>query len=180
MTGSKTKWKQVLGLAAVSLIFHTTAWALDSSAFGLRGGFNATQKNEDFTQAELFSDISLPWAWGNASSWKLTWHLLAAAGEMTAAEETGFIGSAGLGINFTSPGDALEFEVGGRAAYLSRDRFGTQHFGGPVQAIGQIGIHYYFSRHLGIGYQIQHMSNGGLYSENNGLEMHLFELRYRF
>ncbi len=52
--------------------------------------------------------------------------------------------------------------------------------GGPINFTSHIGLNLNFARHFSIGYRLQHMSNGVIYDENPGLNLHMIEIGYRF
>ena len=75
---------------------------------------------------------------------------------------------------------ALEGGVG--ISFFSKWEYGAvEDFGGPIQFILDVGLNYRVYERLGIGYRIQHWSDGGIYGpDNRGVEMHLIEFSYRF
>jgi hypothetical protein len=65
-------------------------------------------------------------------------------------------------------------------ALMNEHKFGEENFGGPIQFISHVGLHFKLSAHLSMGYRFQHMSNASIYNRNPGLELHMLELSYYF
>lgn len=147
---------------------------------GIRGGFSATDKDEDFEQYEAFVTYGLPWKWEWTPGWRLGTRLNASLGALDGGGETGVIGTLGLGLALSKAGIPLELNIGVGATGLSEDRFGEEDFGTQLQFTSHIGLNYQFGWNLEAGYRFQHMSNAGIDEENPGLNLHMFQLGYRF
>jgi hypothetical protein len=76
--------------------------------------------------------------------------------------------------------DRLELDVGSSPTFLSRRRFGEQDFGECIQFTSHASINFEVIRNLYVGYRFQHMSNASISDINPGLDLHMFELSYRF
>jgi hypothetical protein len=64
---------------------------------------------------------------------------------------------------------------------LSKQRFGTQDFGGPFQFALTLGAGIPLSEQLGLGYRYLHYSDAGIYGPHTtGADIHMIELTYRF
>jgi hypothetical protein len=64
---------------------------------------------------------------------------------------------------------------------FSRYKFGAQDFGGPAQIVGTIGLGLNLIADLYTGYRFQHFSDAGAYGPTSlGVDIHMFELNYRF
>ncbi|MCP5458117.1 MAG: acyloxyacyl hydrolase [Gammaproteobacteria bacterium] len=70
------------------------------------------------------------------------------------------------------------FDVGIRMALMSRTKINGLDFGTALQFISHLGLSWRMGEHFEVGYQYQHMSNGGMNNSNPGLNMHVlrFEL----
>jgi len=145
---------------------------------GFSAGVYATKKHEDFEQYDLFATYRLPWNWFFPSDWIIATRLNSTAGALIGGEETGLIISIGPGITVSKSGGRFSLYTGVSAALLSQNEFGKQDFGGPLQFLSHLGIRYQLSRHLAVSYQIQHMSNGHIYSSNPSMDLHIFKLSY--
>jgi hypothetical protein len=73
----------------------------------------------------------------------------------------------------------MELEAGFRPAWLTDHLYGDDDYGGDLQFLSHAGIVLRLSRFT-LSYRYLHMSNAGLYSENDGLNLHLFGLGARF
>ena len=156
-------------------------------SIGIRGGLNSetlgippTEK-EDFEQYDVFAVVGTPWGWDFSSGWEVRFRLNVAAGALRAAGDVGFIGEVGPGLAFTKTDWRLTFDIGGGGAYLSREKYGRQDIGGPVQIIGHGGITYHLPWRISAGYGLHHMSDASIYGSNNrGVDLHMLELSYLF
>ena len=149
-------------------------------SIGLRYGENDHINDEDFKQYEGFSTWKLPWSRQWDSGWTLGTYLEANAGVLRAAGETGFVGSIGPGIYITGLKEKMEITMGINPTIISKHKYGDENLGGPIEFTSHIGIGLNLTRHLSIGYRLQHMSNAVIYEENPGLNMHMVEVGYRF
>ncbi len=154
---------------------------------GIRGGLNSNTlgipptEKEDFQQYDVFAVVGTPWSWDFPSGWEIRFRLNLAAGALRAAGEAGFIGEVSPGLAFTKPDWNLTFDFGGGGAYLSREKYGRQDIGGPVQIAAHAGITYHLPWHISLGWRFHHISDAALYGSNNrGVDLHLYELSYRF
>jgi hypothetical protein len=149
-------------------------------SIGLRGGINDHRNDEDFEQYEGFSTWKLPWSRQWDSGWTLGTYLEANAGVLRGGGETAFVGSIGPGIYFTGFKEKIDISMGINPTIISKHEFGDEDLGGPIAFTSHIGLNLNFARHFSIGYRLQHMSNGVLYDNNPGLNMHMLEVGYRF
>lgn len=64
---------------------------------------------------------------------------------------------------------------------MSNYKFGAQNFGGPFQFVWTFGLNFKVYGPVGLGYHFQHYSDATLYgSGSRGVDLHMFELAYRF
>lgn len=152
-------------------------------AIGVRGGFNATSRNDEFHQYEAFATFGLPWSLRGDSGWGVALQANASAGTLHAAGEYGFIGTAGPGVIIDRWGKGLGLQLGGDLCVLSQYKFRNVNFNGNPLFLGHIGLVYRFAAGPGILYRFQHMSNGGLGRHgdiNTGLDLHMFGVSWNF
>jgi len=71
-------------------------------------------------------------------------------------------------------------EGGSSPTLLSRYRFEGMDFGERFQFTSHIGLIWYLTDRVSLGYRFQHMSNAGLASPNPGLNLEMLELSYHF
>ena len=75
----------------------------------------------------------------------------------------------------------LSIDAGVGFALLSRQKYGAQDFGGPVQFVLTGGIQIHPISHVFAGLRFQHCSDAGMYgSESLGIDLYLIEAGYRF
>lgn len=180
---------RVIMVAALLTVYPVIGFAaeIDVTSIGIRGGLNSETlgipptEREDFEQYDVFAVIGLPWRWEHQSGWETGFRLNVSAGALRAAGDTGFISELTPGIAFTNPSWNLTFDIGGGWAYLSDYKFGSQNIGGPFQIVGHGGISYHLPWNLLLGWRFHHISDATLYgTDNRGVDLHLFELSYRF
>ena len=56
----------------------------------------------------------------------------------------------------------------------------VQNVGGPFQIIAHGGVLFHLPGNLLAGYRFHHMSDGTIYGNNRGVDLHMLELRYAF
>jgi hypothetical protein len=151
---------------------------------GIRAGVSATPKHEYFHRYDAYAVYGLPWEWRTTSGWGLSPQLDIMAGILNGGDETGFIGSVGPSIVLDKPGIGLELELGINADILDRREFGKQDFGSILLFGANMGITYRFYHGIGIGYRLEHLSNGHIFypngTSNTGLDLHMVTLDWRF
>jgi hypothetical protein len=174
----------ILLIALMSSVPQGWCWDQDQglNSIGIREGFMATSRQEYFHQYDLFASFGLPWSIRNESGWGVAMQANASIGALHAAKETGFIAAVGPGIIIDKAGGkGFALKLGGNANFLSQDTFGRVDLDGLVLWDGHVGVMWRFDCGPGIGYQFQHMSNGGVNREKNtGLDLHMFELSWNF
>ena len=158
------------------------AESMNLYAMGIRYGTNdGTDKKTNLKRYEAFGVFNLPWSWQLASNLDLDTRLITSAGMLDGEGDAGFIATLGPGICFTDRKKRFTLELSGGVALLPDYRLGDEDFGGPVQFTFDVGIGVRLFKYLGLGYRIQHFSDASLWgSDNRGVDMHLFELGYRF
>ncbi|WP_454061780.1 acyloxyacyl hydrolase [Candidatus Nitrospira salsa] len=154
---------------------------------GIRGGFNAefvaippTEK-ENFEQFDIFGSVRFPKQYYYDSGWEIYFRMNGSLGALRGDGELGFIGTVSPGIVFWYPAWNISINGGPGLAYVSREKYGRQDLGGPIQIVGQGGLTYYVTEHIGIGWRFHHISDAGIWgSDNRGVDVNLFELTYKF
>jgi len=139
------------------------------------------EQQEDYYLYDVAATFGLPWSWRNGSSWGLETRLIASAGQLMAAGETGFIGTLVPGIALDNKNWGIAIDIGLGGGLFSDYTFGVQDFGGPFQIVGNTGICFRLYPPFVAGYRFQHFSDATIYGDGSrGVDMHLLELRYRF
>lgn len=152
-------------------------------AVGGRYGTNVlTDKNGALDRLEAFWSWRTPLAWEFTSGWDLGLRLNASAGFLHGQDETGLIGTFVPTIAIGDTGNTFSVEAGGGLGLFSKWEFGTaDDFGGPVQFMLDVGFNFRVYKRLGLGYRFQHWSDASLWgTDNRGVEMHMFEITYRY
>jgi hypothetical protein len=146
-----------------------------------RSPFGRDQK-ENFQQYDVAALFGLPWGWQErASGMKLDMRLLASAGELAAAGDTGLMVTLVPCLAVSSANEAVSIDVGGGAGFFSRYNFGVQNFGGPAQFVGTAGLGLNLIPGFYTGYRFQHFSDAATYGPSSlGVDMHILEINYQF
>jgi hypothetical protein len=131
---------------------------------------------------DIAAVIKLPWSWPlGESTWSLDTRLIASAGLLTGANESGLIMTFVPGLGLNGWDGLVTFDAGAGAGFFSNYKFGTQDFGGPVQIVATAGVRVNPFSHTYAGFRIQHFSDAGLYGSSSlGVDMYIAELGYRF
>jgi hypothetical protein len=170
------------------LIFGVSCFPPDCRAadigvrsIGARIGISATELDNFFHQYEGSVVLQLPWELRNHAGWGVSTQLDMLAGVLHDEGHSGFIGAVGPAFRFGKQGFPVEMDLGFSPAFISRDTFGNRDYNGTLQFISHVGIDFRLGSKLGVGYRLQHMSNGSLNGgPNPGLNMHLLELNWYF
>lgn len=173
---SLAKWGSMLLLFLLS----DSGYAQDFLSVGVRGGMSLNGNSHCFRQAETFVDFDLPWTWNIYSDWRFQPKFDVSGGWLGGEHTDGFVGALGPTFELSKGKFPLTLEGGSSPTFLSKYQFGDKSFGDNVQFTSHIGLNWYFTRHLSIGYRFQHMSNAGLGNSNPGLNLNMFLLTYHF
>lgn len=164
----------LLVLPAAALAEESLLWEL-----GGRGGMNATGSDESYRAAELYLLRDLPWGVETVLGPVLTRLDLGGGYLEDAGEDKGGWLAGGGDLVWFPVNGPVELEVGFRPAWLTDHHYGDDDYGGDLQFLSHAGIALCLPRFT-LSYRYLHMSNAGLYSENDGLNLHLFGLGARF
>jgi len=131
---------------------------------------------------DIAAVIKLPWSWPlSESTWSLDTRLIASAGLLTGANESGLMMTFVPGLGLNGWDGLVTFDAGAGAGFFSNYKFGTQDFGGPVQIVATMGVRVNPFSHAYAGFRVQHFSDAGLYGSSSlGVDMYIAELGYRF
>ena len=126
--------------------------------------------------------IKLPWSWPiGESMWSLETRMIASAGLLTGANESGLMMTAVPVLALSGWKGLVTVDTGVGAGLFSNHTFGVQDFGGPVQIVATLGAQVSPFPHASAGVRIQHFSDAGLYGTSSlGVDMYIAELGYRF
>jgi hypothetical protein len=143
--------------------------------------FGKDQK-EDFQQYDLAAVFGLPWGWQEPlTGLKLDMRLHASVGELAAVGNSSVMTTVVPCLTLSSPNEAVSIDIGAGAGLFSRYKFGVQDFGGPAQIVGTIGLGMNLISDFYTGYRFQHFSDATMYGPTSlGVDIHMFELNYRF
>jgi Lipid A 3-O-deacylase (PagL) len=131
---------------------------------------------------DIAAVIKLPWSWPlGESTWSLDTRLIASAGLLTGANESGLMMTFVPGLGLNGWDGLVTFDAGAGAGFFSNYKFGAQDFGGPVQIVATMGVRVNPFSHAYAGFRVQHFSDAGLYGSSSlGVDMYIAELGYRF
>lgn len=136
---------------------------------------------EEFEEFDLAANFALPWERYSSSGWRLGTRLMASAGILRGAGETALVTSLIPELTLESQAGGFTLDLGVGGAMLSRHRFGTQNFGGPLQFALTLGVGVPLYKKLGLGYRFLHYSDAGVNGpDTTGVDFHMIELSYRF
>ncbi|MCG3774748.1 MAG: hypothetical protein JW395_1573 [Nitrospira sp.] len=126
--------------------------------------------------------INLPWSWPlGESAWSLETRLIASAGLLTGANESGLMMTAVPVLALSGLNGLVTLDSGVGAGFFSNHTFGIQDFGGPVQIVATAGMRVNPFPHAYTGFRIQHFSDASLYGPSSlGVDMYVIELGYQF
>jgi len=163
----------LLWLTGTALAAESPTWEL-----GLRGGTDATGAIHSYNVAELYLLYPLPWQ-TEVGGGALRSRLDCGIAWLEAVGDSGGWLAVGADLVYALHTLPIELEIGFRPVWFPDDHFGRDDFGGPAQFASHAGIAVSLSPVV-VSYRYQHLSNGGLYDENSGLDLHLFGIGARF
>ncbi len=147
----------------------------------LRFGTSMENENKDYNFIEVSAVYGLPFSWQWDSGWKIETGASFNAGILMDVDyDSALVGSTGVVLYLSSPLKWLELAISQRVALMTDHVFGKENLGGAFIFIEYIGINFYLQPELTIGCYYQHMSNAGIYGDNPGVNLQIFEIRYLF
>jgi lipid A 3-O-deacylase PagL len=131
---------------------------------------------------DIAAVIKFPWSWPlGESTWSLDTRMIASAGLLTGANESGLMMTVVPGLGLNGWKELVTFDAGAGAGFFSNHTFGAQDFGGPVQIVATAGVRVNPFSHAYTGVRVQHFSDAGLYGPSSlGVDMYIVELGYQF
>ncbi len=168
----------VAGVVAFGQNDPEKSFALEAA--GLRYGFGTGSLGHDFQEAEAVADFTLPYKWDLGKTWELKPRLELSLGSFGNDHKTAVIGSVGAMLSLAPAKSPVALEVGVAPTGLSEDEFVTRGVGSLFQIRSWFGLSWTIEQRIRVGYHFQHMSNGGLAGDNQGLNLHTFSVAYRF
>lgn len=155
-------------------------WDLQPHTVGWHASLAINQRGRDMGSGEAFGWWRLPWSWTIGSGWQVDSHLTAGLGWLGGRGATAGLFRAGPAFSLRPPGSPFWLELGLSPTALTRHTFGGLDLGIGFQFTSYAGMNWDISRHWGLGYRFEHMSNASLSSSNPGLNSHTFTIYYRF
>ncbi len=148
----------------------------------LRFGTSIMENNDkDYNYIEISAVYGLPYSWQWDPGWEIETGISFNSGVlMDGEDDSAIIGSLGLVLYVISPVKWLEFIISQRAALMTDHVFDEEDLGGAFIFIEYIGVNINLLPELTIGCYYQHMSNAGIYGNNPGVNLQIFEIRYLF
>ena len=136
---------------------------------------------EDFQAYDIAATFRLPWARYSESGWGAGTRVMASAGAFRGAGETALAVSLIPVLALGTQDGRFTLDLGAGVALLSKQRFGTQDFGGAFQFALTLGVTVPLYERLGVGYRFMHYSDAGAYGRHTiGADFHMLELAYYF
>ena len=150
--------------------------------FGEKVPLMGKEQQYYFHLTDVAAVIKLPWSRPlGESTWSLETRLIASAGLLTGANESGLMMTAVPDLALNGWEGLVTFDAGVGAGFFSNHKFGMQDFGGPVQIVATMGVRVNPLSHAYTGFRVQHFSDAGLYGLSSlGVDMYIIELGYRF
>src|SRR4249920_2672923 len=128
---------------SLSMAFCTPSFAegITLLSIGPRVGFGekiplmGKEQKYYFHLYDIAAVIKLPWSWPlGESTWSLDTRLIASAGLLTGADESGLMMTVVPGLGLSGWDGLVTFDAGAGAGFFSNYKFGTQDFGGRFKS----------------------------------------------
>jgi hypothetical protein len=136
---------------------------------------------EKFNAIDLSSNFKMPYTLYTADSWELGTNMMLSAGLLKTFDENALALSVIPELMLRTREGGFTANAGFGLAAFTRNKFGVQDFGGPVQFAITFGATVELSTHIRLGYRFQHYSDARAYgSDTTGADLHMVELYYQF
>ncbi|QIT56185.1 acyloxyacyl hydrolase [Aquisalimonas sp. 2447] len=146
---------------------------------GVRVGVGAD--GHDYNSREIYwRPAALAPRLGDRRGWHLAGFTEFNAARVSLGGDAMHTGGVSVGGWLTSPAQPISFGLGTGPTYISERRLGEREFGGHWQFTSHAALRLRLGDHISVGYRIQHTSNAGLRSPNQGYDVQSLELRLGF
>ncbi len=185
----RPKMLLILVLINLALLLSASSYAqgFKIQSLGIRGGINLKNvaippvEKENFYQTDVFMTLSTPWRGQMPSDWDVNWRVNGAVGILRGGGDTGFVSELGPGIAFYRPNWGMTFDFGTGLSVLSRQHYGEQNMGGPVQIVAHGGVGFDLGSGFVAGWRFHHISDATIYgTHSKGVDINFLELRHNF
>lgn len=180
----------LIAILGLFILICTPSFADDTSliSIGPRIGFTGKtpfmgkQQKYNFHLTDVAAVFKLPWSWTlDESPWNLETRLITSAGSLAATGEYGLMATVVPCLALSGWDRFVSIDAGVGLGFFTRDQYGVQDFGGPVQIVATVGILVNPISHAYAGFRVQHFSDAGVYGPNSlGVDMYIVEAGYRF
>jgi hypothetical protein len=174
--------KRILAAILLSVLCLTgsgSSSAAAQTAVGIRAGGWTSNNPKDFEQYEIFAEHDMPWKWQWSSNRSIDTRLGASVGTLYAAGNSATLITLGPSAVMHTDMSPISLEAGIELGWLTERRFGKDNLGCSFQFVSHLGIDLLLSSHWETGYRFEHISNGSIDTQNDGLNLHTLVLRYR-
>ena len=175
-------------LCVLMCLLTSLSWSeeFEWTSVGLRGGMNFKDaglppgEKVDFEQFDVVGILGFPGVWHGPWDWKARYQLTTTGGALRGNEDVAFIGGMTVGVAVINRRWRTTLDYGLGGVLLSKWKFGRQNVGGPFQFIAHGGLLFHLPGNFLAGYRFHHMSDGTIYGNNRGVDLHMLEVRYQF
>lgn len=133
-----------------------------------------------YSSQEVYWRPDMGFRWGDTSGWHLSGYTELNAGRITRRDAALTHAGAHGGALIMHPEVPVRFDLGTGPTYISRTSLAGRDYGGHWQFTSHLAVQLALGPRLGVGYRLQHISNAGLYAENDGIDIHALEIRSTF
>lgn len=168
----------VTGLATIATAGAGNGFNFESA--GVRYGFGANNLSQDFQKIEATTGLNLPLKWDLGRTWVLKPRLEFSLGAFGNNHQSAAIGSVGMALAIAPARSPVSLAGGFSVTGLGRRDYASRDLGSYLQFTSSVGLFWKIKDHVRVGYQFQHMSNGGLARDNQGINMNVLSLEYCF
>lgn len=149
---------------------------IEPELLSLRGGGGASTIPQSFDFRAIGLRGRLPWQdrWG---AWTLRGHLDLDAGRLDSDGDHAELYTLGPSVSFSR--GRITADAGISPSYINEDAVNGRQFGGGFQFTSHLGL-YLELRRWSVGYRIQHTSNAHIYRDNDGVDLQMLDLWWRF
>ena len=176
----KRKWILLIvgPLMALPPLSAGSEW-LRHDRLGFRVGIDG-ENDADIESYEVYGVVATPWNWDLRNKRKLSFEFEWSGRVLDGEGETAGLFKVAPQLRFRTPELPVDIVASSGPSLTTEDEFDDLDLGGAFQFTSTVGIDWEINESWTVGYRFQHISNAGIYDENDGLNLNTLSVDYRF
>jgi len=176
--------KSKLAILTLPLLIGVLPALAESNSFrqerlGFRFGIDG-ESEVDLESYEIYGVVATPWSWELKNDRKLIFEFEWSGGVLDGEDETAGLFKLAPQLRFQTPELPVDFVLSSGPSLITEDEIDDLDLGGAFQITSTVGVDWHVNESWTVGYRFQHISNAGIYSDNDGLNLNTISIDYRF